>query len=75
MCSSPEVDIIEITNSLNNDFPSQVDLLSANEGVTVCDECGDKNGFDSNGDDDSDEHDLKCHKNQKENHPVRVDHL
>ncbi|CAF3185040.1 unnamed protein product [Rotaria sp. Silwood2] len=33
--------------------------------------CEDTHDFDS----DDDERDAKCHKNQKENHPVRVDHL
>jgi hypothetical protein len=34
MTSSQEVDIIEISNSLDNDFPSQVDPFSVNEAST-----------------------------------------
>ncbi|CAF2199460.1 unnamed protein product [Rotaria magnacalcarata] len=38
---------------------------------SLCDECEDIHDFNS----DDDEHDAKYHKNQKENHSVRVDHL
>ncbi|CAF4346672.1 unnamed protein product [Rotaria magnacalcarata] len=38
---------------------------------SLCDECEDIHDFDS----DDDEYDAKYHKNQKENHSVRVDHL
>jgi hypothetical protein len=39
----------------------------------LCNESDDSN--DSDFDDDDDERDAKCRKDEKENHPVRVDHL
>ncbi|CAF3321088.1 unnamed protein product [Rotaria socialis] len=39
-------------------------------GQSLCDECEDTHDFDS----DDNESVAKCHKNQKENRPVRVDH-
>ncbi len=35
MISSQEVDIIQISNSLDNDFPSLVDRLSVNEAIST----------------------------------------
>jgi hypothetical protein len=35
MISSQEVDIIQILNSLDNDFPSPVDPLSVNEAIST----------------------------------------
>jgi hypothetical protein len=35
MISSQEVYIIELSNSLDNDFPSQVDLLSVIEAISI----------------------------------------
>ncbi|CAF3256085.1 unnamed protein product, partial [Rotaria sp. Silwood2] len=46
---------------------------SVSDDQSSYDECEDKHDFDS--DDDDDERGFKCHKNQKENHPMRVDHL
>jgi len=35
MCSPQEIDITEISNSSDNDFPSQFDPLSVNEAIAV----------------------------------------
>ncbi|CAF3358710.1 unnamed protein product [Rotaria socialis] len=43
------------------------------DGQSLCDECEDEDTHDFDSDDD--ERDARCHKNQKENRPVRVDHL